>query len=461
MLGSAVVLVTLVRPQLGVLLLVLAVPFGSVRQVHVGVMNVGLTELLLALVLGAWLMRMLARRDLSLKWPPLTLPLVVFIGALCMSSLGSVSLPHSIKELVKWAEVLALYVLVSNEMTGRWKRLLVFVLLGTGALAALQGIYQFLFQVGPEEFVLFGRFMRAYGTFEQPNPYGGYLGLTLPLALGLVCAAVVPQGRRISGRWLIWAGGTGALMALALVMSWSRGAWLGFAAAVGAMIVAIAARSGRAAVLGVVLAVLLAYLLLTGGFSLLPSSLVQRFTDFLPYLGVLDVRGAEVTDANFAVLERMAHWQSAVAMWTDHPWLGVGIGNYEAAYPDYALPQWPLALGHAHNYYLNIGAETGAIGFLAYLLLLGAALVQGWKATRNAIGWNWGVALGALGTIVHLSIHSVFDNLYVHAIYLLVAIILGLIAVKDYTPQGRRTQCGIAEVVPSEVRFDSSDHRVD
>ena len=461
MLGSAVVLVTLVRPQLGVLLLVLAVPFGSVRQVHVGVMNVGLTELLLALVLGAWLMRMLARRDLSLKWPPLTLPLVVFIGALCMSSLGSVSLPHSIKELVKWAEVLALYVLVSNEMTGRWKRLLVFVLLGTGALAALQGIYQFLFQVGPEEFVLFGRFMRAYGTFEQPNPYGGYLGLTLPLALGLVCAAVVPQGRRISGRWLSWAGGTGALMALALVMSWSRGAWLGFAAAVGAMIVAIAARSGRAAVLGVVLAVLLAYLLLTGGFSLLPSSLVQRFTDFLPYLGVLDVRGAEVTDANFAVLERMAHWQSAVAMWTDHPWLGVGIGNYEAAYPDYALPQWPLALGHAHNYYLNIGAETGAIGFLAYLLLLGAALVQGWKATRNAIGWNWGVALGALGTIVHLSIHSVFDNLYVHAIYLLVAIILGLIAVKDYTPQGRRTQCGIAEVVPSEVRFDSSDHRVD
>ena len=461
MLGSAVVLVTLVRPQLGVLLLVLAVPFGSVRQVHVGVMNVGLTELLLALVLGAWLMRMLARRDLSLKWPPLTLPLVVFIGALCMSSLGSVSLPHSIKELVKWAEVLALYVLVSNEMKGRWKRLLVFVLLGTGALAALQGIYQFLFQVGPEEFVLFGRFMRAYGTFEQPNPYGGYLGLTLPLALGLVCAAVVPQGRRISGRWLIWAGGTGALMALALVMSWSRGAWLGFAAAVGAMIVAIAARSGRAAVLGVVLAVLLAYLLLTGGFSLLPSSLVQRFTDFLPYLGVLDVRGAEVTDANFAVLERMAHWQSAVAMWTDHPWLGVGIGNYEAAYPDYALPQWPLALGHAHNYYLNIGAETGAIGFLAYLLLLGAALVQGWKATRNAIGWNWGVALGALGTIVHLSIHSVFDNLYVHAIYLLVAIILGLIAVKDYTPQGRRTQCGIAEVVPSEVRFDSSDHRVD
>ena len=438
LLGSAVVLVTLVRPQLGVLLLVVAVPFGSVRQVRVGVMNVGLTELLLALVLAAWMMRMLARRELSLKWPPLTLPLVIFIGALCLSSLESMSLAYSIKELVKWAEVLALYVLVANQMTGRWKRLLVFVLLGTGALAALQGIYQFLFQVGPEEFVLFGRFMRAYGTFEQPNPYGGYLGLTLPLALGLVCAAVVPQGRRISGRWLVWAGGTGALMALALVMSWSRGAWLGIAAAVGVMVIAIAARSGRAAVLGVVLAVLLVYLLLAGGFSLLPSSLVQRFTDFLPYLGVSDVRGAEVTDANFAVLERMAHWQSAVAMWTDHPWLGVGIGNYEVAYPDYALPQWPFALGHAHNYYLNIGAETGVIGFLAYLLLWGTALVQAWRATRIATCWNWGVALGVLGVVVHLSVHNLFDNLYVHAMYLHLAIILGLIASREYRSENNR-----------------------
>ena len=27
--------------------------------------------------------------------------------------------------------------------------------------------------------------MRAYGTFQQPNPYAGYLGLTLPLAFSV------------------------------------------------------------------------------------------------------------------------------------------------------------------------------------------------------------------------------------------------------------------------------------
>jgi O-antigen ligase len=177
-----------------------------------------------------------------------------------------------------------------------------------------------------------------------------------------------------------------------------------------------------------VLAVLLVYLLLAGGISVLPQSLVQRFADFVPYLGVPDVRGIEVTDANFAVLERMAHWQAALGMWADHPWLGVGIGNYEIAYAEYALPQWSLPLGHAHNYYLNIGAEAGLIGLLAYLTLWGAAFLLCWRTVRHGRQWSWGVALGAMGVVVHLSVHNFFDNLFVHAMYLQIAIILGLIS---------------------------------
>ncbi len=425
--GGVVLVATLLRPQFGVLLIVPAVPFGSLRQIQVGVMNIGATEALVALVVVAWLLRMVAQRKTRILWPPLTLPLIVFLGVLLLSSLGTTSMQHSMKEIIKWAEMLVLYVLVANEFDEPWTKALVFVFLGTGALAALQGIYQFLLQVGPEEFVLFGRFMRAYGTFEQPNPYAGYLGLTLPLAVGIMAAGIVPIGRRVRGWWLIWAAGCGGLVLVAMIMSWSRGAWLGAAAAVAVMVVAIVARSGRAAVLGAVLVALLAYVLLAGGLALVPPSIGQRFNDFLPYVGVSDVRGVEVTDANFAVLERMAHWQSAVAMWTKNPWLGVGIGNYEPAYTRFALPMWPHALGHAHNYYLNIGAETGLLGFVAYLVVWGAATVGAWQATRRASGWCWGVALGVLGVLVHLGVHNFFDNLHVHSMYLHVGILLGII----------------------------------
>ena len=418
--------VTMVQPRFGVLLVVLAVPFGSVRQVNLGVMNVGVTEALVGLVLAAWLMRMVTHRTIRVSWPPLTLPLAVFLGILCLTCLETTSLEHSLKEIVKWVEVLAFYVLVANEMDADWSKALVFVFLGTGALAALQGIYQFLLQAGPEEFVLFGRFLRAYGTFEQPNPYAGYLGLTFPLAAGLVVAAVVAVGRRVSGWWLVWAAGTGVLMLTAIVMSWSRGAWLGVAAAAVAIFAAVVARGGRTMLLGVLFSVIVIYVLLAGGLSLAPPSVVQRFADFMPYLGVADVRGVEVTDANFAVLERMAHWQSALGMWKDHPWLGVGIGNYEPVYAQYALPLWALPLGHAHNYYLNVAAEAGLLGLVAYLLVWGAALLVSWRATRRATGWYWGLALGVLGALVHLSVHNFFDNLYVHGMYLHVAILLGI-----------------------------------
>lgn len=418
----------LLHPQVLVLFLVVAIPFGSLLQVNLGAMRVGPTDLLVALLLAVWLMRMIARRKVHLFWPPLTLPLLLFVMTLVASLLVAFSVEHGVKEIAKWVEFLVLYVFVANEIGARWRKALVVALLGTGALVALHGIYQFLYQIGPEGFVLFGRFMRAYGTFEQPNPYAGYLGLTLPLATGLLGTLLMPKKHRATGRWLLWAASCGTLMLIALIMSWSRGAWLGSAAAAAVMVLAIIARSGRTALFGAVVVALLAYAVLAGGLSFIPSSLTQRFVDFVPYLDLVDVRGLEITDANFAVLERMAHWQAGLKMWTDHPWLGIGIGNYSVAYASYALPLWPLPLGHAHNYYLNIAAETGTLGLAVYLILWAMALTVAWRATRHASGWLLGIALGTLGILVHLAVHNLFDNLYVHAMYLQVAIVLGMTA---------------------------------
>jgi len=436
-LGGLGAVLALVHPELAVVLLVLAIPFGSLRQVSLGPIRLGATDLFVILLLAAWLMRRIARREFRLYWPPLASPISAFLMVLVLSLLVTTSVAHSAKEIAKWAEVLVVYLFVANESDARWTRVIIAALLGVGALVALHGIYQFLFRVGPEGFVLFGRYMRAYGTFEQPNPYAGYLGLSLPVAVGLLGTLLLPKRDRVSGCWLVWAGLCGALMFAALVMSWSRGGWFGFTAATAAMVLAMILRSGRTAMLVAALALLLAYGVLAGGLSLVPSSLIQRIGDFAPYLGWVDVRGVEITDANFSVLERMAHWQAALGMWTDHPWLGVGIGNYEAVYPSYALPLWPLPLGHAHNYYLNIAAETGLLGLAVYLFLWGTALLQVWRATRQASGWALGIALAAFGMLIHLAFHNLFDNLFVHAMYLQVAILLGIVAatMRDTTVQ--------------------------
>ncbi len=214
-------------------------------------------------------------------------------------------------------------------------------------------------------------------------------------------------------------------MSAAILMSWSRGAWLGVVAGA---IIAIIVQSRRAFVLSNVAALALITVAFLGSLNLIPPAIAERFSGIGDYFGVFDVRGVKVDDTNFALVERMAHWQAAAEMFARHPLIGVGIGNYAVAYPDYALPRWSDPLGHAHNYYLNVAAETGAIGLLAYLMLWSAAVWQAWRAIRASNGITRGMAAGLLGMIVALLIHNGFDNLFVHGMAAQVGIGLGMIS---------------------------------
>jgi O-antigen ligase len=163
--------------------------------------------------------------------------------------------------------------------------------------------------------------------------------------------------------------------------------------------------------------------------GLLPASIANRLADVADFTAVTDVRGANINDGNFAIIERLAHWQAAEAMARDNPWLGVGLGNYGAAYPRYALLNWPNALGHAHMIYLNVLAETGVVGLSAYLALWVAVVGLTLSVIGRSDGWARGLALGLLGAWVHLSAHQVVDNLYVNNIHFTLAVLLGLLVV--------------------------------
>jgi len=229
-------------------------------------------------------------------------------------------------------------------------------------------------------------------------------------------------------------------MLAALAMSWSRGAWLGFGAAMLAMAVALPRRARWG--------LLLVAVLVAGGLGLyttglLPPAVTSRLTGFAQYVWFEDVRGVGINDANYAVIERLGHWQAAVEMFRHNLWTGVGFGCYEPAYRDFALINWPIALGHAHNYYLNIAAETGLIGLVAYLFLWGAVFWQTWRATRRAEGLLRGVAIGLLGTWTHLSVHHLLDNLYVNNVHLHVGVLLGLLAfIVQQTSKSANRQVG-------------------
>jgi len=441
-LGGAIVLTALLlHPILSLYLLIPVIPFSSLLAAPLGGFNAGLMEIMLALGGGAWLLQMLARGQVIIPQAPLLWPFLLFLGGVSLSWLDTLSIGASLVETAKWVEMLALYLFIVARLPARHIPWVIATLLLTGMAQAALGLYQFIFKVGPPGFLLFdGRFLRAYGTFAQPNPYAGYLGLLLPLALSLAIWAFrdfrfliydlrfIFQSKIQNLKSKIFYGLSLVLLLAALFATQSRGAWVGFAAAA---VVTVAVRSKQAALVVLMAAMLTALTGLVGSFDwgiASTSAVTQRLIDAAAVATISDISTIEVNDANFAAIERLAHWQAAREMWRDQPWLGVGFGNYALIYPAYAVGRWLDPLGHAHNYWLNIGAEAGLVGIIVYAIFWILTFRVSLLALRVADPFQRAVVAGGIGILVHLQIHSLFDNLYVQGMYLHLAIILGLIS---------------------------------
>jgi putative inorganic carbon (hco3(-)) transporter len=438
LLGGGLLLATAVEPLAGLAVLLVVAPWGAweAHVINVGGFDSG--QLLFFLTASAWLAQGVVRRRITIPRTPLNLALLLFGFIAALSLLDAPATTLGFKELLKWVEVAVLMWIVSDLVQQHGLRPVLALLLVAGASQALLGVYQFALQPeGPEHFaILDERFYRAYGTFMQPNPFGAFVSWTALLAAGALAGTLLGwrqkrEGGGLSLEQLLWSGFLAAMLLLALaglLASWSRGAWLAFAAGAAALAVFLP----RQRALG---------LLLLGGalaafvglwqLGLLPPSITARLTSFslaLPSSATssIDVRGVEFTDESYAVVERLAHWQAALDMARQEPWLGVGFGNYEAVYPDVAQVNWPHPLGHAHNYYLNLLAEVGFAGLAAYLLLWGAIF----SLTLGALRREWpdrGIALGLLAVWVALTVHHTLDKLYVNNLYLHLGVMLGML----------------------------------
>ncbi len=323
--------------------------------------SITLSESALAVLTALWLWRL---RDPTVRreqpWS-LGLPIALFLLVTLVSALASDVPGRSLVAAKGLLTAFAFFVTADLlRSVDRVERFL--TLLGIlGAILGVAGLIQVMTcptpvpQVWPLSW-FFHRCDRARGPFSIYMTLGGVLVLILLVGLPRLLAGSL----RARGRWGLW------LVTLAgLGVTYVRGAWLGFLAGLGVLLLTL--RRGRIfMIIGIALMLTIALL----G----PERLSSR------------VRS--VVDPNdVTVRERLYMWKSGLAMWREHPWLGVGPGGVGRSYRNYALPEAvKKSTGHVHSSPLQILVERGVVGLTAWLSIWVTFFVSASRLLRRLDG---------------------------------------------------------------------------
>jgi O-antigen ligase len=208
-----------------------------------------------------------------------------------------------------------------------------------------------------------------------------------------------------------WTAVVTALLATALALSQTRGAVFGLFAGLAALF--LLDRRLRRWVLGAA-AVFAAVLVLWEATAVRERTLRSLVAEHAAWSESGQVKPSTV---------RYVLWSVAVRAFKDHPWTGVGPGQYRTVFPFYHPA--PVAeddpTGSAHDLYLHQAAERGLLGLAALAAVLGIMTALAFLgALRNPNPWTL-LAAAAMAAFLVMNLTEVaFQNEQVSALLLFI-----------------------------------------
>ncbi|MSV36128.1 MAG: O-antigen ligase domain-containing protein [Bryobacterales bacterium] len=340
-------------------------------------------------LLGLALVSLLLTKH-SWRWPPVTLPVCLWITGTLVSALASgdvrAALPQ-IKKLYLFAMLFVVYTAFRKIGHIRW---LLYGWAAGASLSAFWSMLQFLrkyqaAQAARQDFYLAYVGARITGFMGHWMTFSGHMMIAL-----LLLGAFVFFAR--DRRWTGWLLAAGVLISAALLAGFTRSMWLG---AFGGGVYLI--WNWRRPVL-LALPVLIGVLLLAN-----PFAIRERV------LSIANPHG-EVDSNQHRVVTRRIGYEMIKA----HPWLGLGpeqVGPHVMQYvpSDVKLPLPEGYYGHLHNIYVHYAAERGVPTMLALLWLLAQALFDFARGARRSSGEARWVLHGAVAVILAVALSGFYE----------------------------------------------------
>jgi len=388
--------------------------------------------LLASLSLFLWAAGSVWQRRLDLVWLPLYIPLAIFFLLGLAQYWAQLPLDRfeTRQALLLLGTDLAFFFLAAQLFASAdsrtWRLFGPTVLLFAGSL----GLFAIL-QIASGTAQIYGMVDTPgnlhFGPYVNPNHYAGLMEMLVPVAV----LYIVGRHRRSSAASLLVLAVIATVAVASLLLSGSRGGLLALFAET-AIVVALLGWGARGAekrnLAKAVAATILAAILL---FSWVDSGRASK------HLGLIfNIQSPDWVDSS-----RKGLALDSLRMWRDHLILGVGLGNFETAYPGYQSLPTDLWIDHAHNDYLEAAAETGLVGAVLILpalaLFFRLAFQDLHHRLRSEGGWiQLGAAIGCCGLLVH----SFFDfNLHIPANAAWFATLAGLATTGEQSSNARHS----------------------
>lgn len=372
---------------------------------------------ILALIIGAaWISKMIVQRKFSFQRTLLDIPLALFLLSQIISTIFSMDRHISWwgyysrfnGGLLSTITYIFLYYAFATNITKKYLHKMLYVTIAAGIITALWGLPSH-FGYDPTCYLFRGTFdvscwtsafqpeVRMFSTLGQPDWFGAYLSVIIPIALFYAFDAF---GKK---RWK-----TGGFFALAtllfyvdLIFANSKSTFAAMIVGFGLLFVVLLyyARKILAKFYGLWIAVVL--LALTTFIAGTPFAQLSKYTlpSMLPSPAPTQQKTATAAPTPAATANaitgevggtdsgkiRELVWRGAIDIWLHHPLFGTGVETYAFAYYQYRpaahnlTSEWDYLYNKAHNEYLNYLATTGAFGlgtYLAIIVLFGVVAIK-------------------------------------------------------------------------------------
>jgi O-antigen ligase len=398
----------LTRPAWAIALFLAAMPFEG-QRVSAGTFQV--IDIVSIIAIGAVILARLVRR--APGYPP---PYVLGWGA-ALCALAALSVPSALDTTLALDQLIVLVAsfLLACAVVAACERMIDIRLLVAGFLVvgAVMSVAAF---ATSRNITTYGGAVvetRATGFFQDPNELGSLAAMVLMVALGVALSGL-PRAYRVLG------GMTAMLAISALTLSLSRGAWLGAATGLLALVILIP-RAWRVLLTVAIVGLLVG--LTAGAFNSDPVQvqvLGSRFGELLhPAASPYD--------------QRTQIWAEAQREIVARPLLGFGPANFPVASARSGSRASTVGAVHAHDVLLTVGAEVGlpAVGaVVAFTVGIGWAA---WRTRRRLRGKrDAAMAAGIAAALVAFMGHGLIDYTLRNATLMGVVFVLaGLVVACD------------------------------